>query len=69
MGLPSKLGDVHGEGYSCVLVCGSPCNTVLLSTKVPDRCIGGSTRGLGSRVVGMGFPLLLLRYPVGHQGL
>ena len=66
---PSKLGDVHREGSSCVLACGPPCNTVLPVTKVPYGCIGGSTRGLGSRVVGMGFPLLLLRYPVGHQGL
>ena len=69
MGSPSKLGDVHCEGTSCMLARGPPCNTVLPVTKVPDGCICRSSRGLGSRVVGMGFPLLLLRYPVGHQGL
>ena len=69
MGLPSKLGEVQREGISCVLARGPPCKTVLPTTKVPDGCIGGSARGLGSRVDGMGFPLLLLRYPVGHQGL
>ena len=66
MDLPSNLGDVHREGSSCVLAYGPPCNTVLPSTKVPDGCIGGSARGLGSRVDGMGFPPLLVCYPVGH---
>ena len=66
MGSPSKLGDVHCEGNSFMLARGPPCDTVLPATKVPDGCIGGSSRGLGSRVVGMGFLLLLLRYPVGH---
>ena len=42
-------------------------NTVLPTTKVPDGCIGGPARGLGSRVDGMGLTPLLERYPVDHQ--